>query len=152
MGWCESPTFFCLGLETTRDLIERMQHIPLPPHKFEHVMMENFSVDSMRPTGDLATLIEVYVNDFIAMNNDTSHEHLQQLSQEMLHGVQAIFPPSVITGHNGYEPIAESKFYKGDGTWEYEKEILGWMVDGLHGTIQLPPKNARISARSCANS
>ena len=80
-------------------------------------MMENFSVDSMRPTGDLATLIEVYVNDFIAMNNDTSHEHLQQLSRAMLHGVHTIFPPPAITGHNGYELIAESKLDKGDGTW-----------------------------------
>ena len=57
----------------------------------------------------------------------------------MLHGVHAIFPLPAVTGHNGYDPIAESKLEKGDGTWEYEKEILGWLINGLHGTIQLPP-------------
>ena len=58
----------------------------------------------------------------------------------MLHGVHAIFPLPAVTGHNRYDPIAESKLEKGDGTWEYEKEILGWLINGLLGTIQLPPK------------
>ena len=36
MGWCESPPFFCSGLETARDLMEKLRTMDLPPHEFEH--------------------------------------------------------------------------------------------------------------------
>ena len=39
MGWYKSPPFFCSGSETARNLIERMFLEPMPPHKFEHIMV-----------------------------------------------------------------------------------------------------------------
>lgn len=144
MGWCESPPFFCSGSETARDLMEKMLHEKLPPHKFEQIMMSNIKYDTELPhTDGIATLLEVYVDDFIAMSNDIRHTHLLQISRAMLHGVHAIFPPPTITGHNGHDPIAENKLNNGDGTWEFQKEILGWILEGLNGTIQLPLKKCK---------
>ena len=52
------------------------------------------------------TVLEVYVDDFIAMINNVEPDHLRQLSRAMLHGIHAIFPPPEVTGHTGYDPIA----------------------------------------------
>ena len=143
MGWCESPPFFCTGSETARDLIERMCRKPLPPHEFENIMVppsdQKEVTRSSLPQAPI-TSVEVYVDDFIGITNVGTREHLISVSRAMLHGVHAIFPPPRVTGHQGPDPIAESKLRKGDGTWASTKEILGWEVDGAEGTIRLPEK------------
>ena len=101
MGWCESPPFFCSGLETARDFMEKLRTVDLPPHGFEHYMIQN--IDPLRNTTDsegLVTLLEVYVDDFMSMSNNTSHAHLLQIPRSILHGIHSIFPPPSVTGHN----------------------------------------------------
>ena len=61
----------------------------------------------------------------------------------MLHGIHAISPPPAVTGHYGSDPVALSKLDKGEGTRKHVKEILGWILDGLNGTIQLPVKKCK---------
>ena len=113
----------------------------LPPHEFEHHTMQK--IDPLSTTVDnegLVTLLEVYVDDFIAMSNNTSQAHLLQVSCAMLHGIHAMFPPPEVTGHNGFDPVALSKQDKGKGTWEHIKEVLGCIMDCQKGKIQLPIK------------
>ena len=62
----------------------------------------------------------------------------------MLHRIHAIFPPPKVTGHNGFDPIAYIKMVKGDGLWDFFKEILSCDFDGIEYTIHLP-------AKKCAN-
>ena len=109
MGWCESPPFFCSGSETARDLMKKLRTLDLPPHKFEDYVMQY--IDPLITTTDsegLITLIEVYVDDFIAMSNNTSHTHILQISCAMLHGLHAIFPTPSVTGYNGFDPVSLS--------------------------------------------
>ena len=116
----------------------------LPTHEFEHYMMHHIDPLSTTTDGEgLVTLIEVYFDDFKAMIKNTSHAHLLQISCAILHVVHAIFPPPAVTDHKGFDPVALSKLETGEGTWEHVKEILGWIMDGLNGTMQLPVKNAR---------
>ena len=37
------------------------------------------------------------------------------------------------------EPISTKKLSKGDASWSTYKTILGWVIDTLRGTIELPP-------------
>ena len=74
-----------------------------------------------------------------------SHAHILQISRAMLYGVHAIFPPPAATDHNGLDPVVLSKLETVEGTCENVKEILGWIMDGLNGTMQLPVKIARTS-------
>ena len=85
-------------------------------------------------------LVEVFVDDYIAMTNDTSHKNILHLSRAMLHGIHSIFPPTSITGHNGEDPIAQKKLKAGEGIWQEEKEVLGWIIHGGKYTISLPEK------------
>ena len=151
MGWCESPPFFCSGSETARDIIAAILSKTLPPHKFEECMMEgSIQCPSISPQLIL-TLIEVYVDDFIGVTNDLRFEALTQLSRAMLHGIHSIFPPPSITGHCGHDPISEAKLEKGEGTWDYKKEILGWCFDGEAHTISLPIKKSKDIAKLISN-
>ena len=139
MGWCESPPLFCSGPETSRDLMEKLRTMDMPLHKFEHYMMQRiYPLSTTVYNEGFVTLLEVYVDDFIAMRNNTSNTHLLQVSLTMLHGIHAIFPPTEVTGNNGFDPVALSKLEKVEGTWEQSKEILGWIMDGQKVTIQLP--------------
>ena len=144
MGWCESPPFFCAASETGRDVIASLLHTTLTTHPFEHKMLpKNFSDIPMRQTADLqtfATLIEVYVDDYIGAIDNITQENILRVSRAMLHGIHSVFPPPNITGHNGGDPISQKKLDQLEGQWDYIKEILGWIIDGSRHTIALPPK------------
>ena len=90
-----------------------------------------------------ANLVEVFVDDFIVATNDTSMEHLQRFSRAMLLGVHSVFPPPLITGHQGKDLISQKKLQQEEGRWATTKEILSWLVDGTNFTIQLTPENAK---------
>ncbi len=90
-----------------------------------------------------ATLLEVFVDDFIAGTNNISEENLRLISRAMLHGIHSVFPPPSVTGHNGGDSVSIKKIEKGEGKWEFAKDILGWMINGLDYTIQLPDKKCK---------
>ena len=139
MGWCKIPLSFYLGSETARDVMEKLRTMELPPHNFEAIMIERVPlVDTYNTPDEKVTLLEVYIDDFISMINDLRRQNLLHTSRAMLHGIHAIFTPPAVTGHNGFDPIAESKLRKGKGMWEITKEVLVWEFDGQEGTIRLP--------------
>ena len=108
----------------------------LPPQNFEAIMMERVPlVDTYDTPDEKVTLLEVYVDNFIATSNDLRCQNLLHTSRAMLHGTHAIFLPPAVTGHKGFDPIAEAKLRKGEGMWDITKEVLGWGFDGQEGTV-----------------
>ena len=85
------------------------------------------------------TLFEVFVDDFMAATNDLSTDSLLHKSQCLLHGIHSVFPPIEVTEHGGADAIAETKLDKGEGCWDYSKELLGWIFNRKDYTISLPP-------------
>lgn len=151
MGWRESPPFFCAATETARDVIQRSMDKELhlqPPHHLEQYMTSNTplppapgSIPSATPdaiTNNDINIMEVYVDDFIGGTNILDEAHLTNLSRAILHGVHSIFPPPEVSGHTGEDPVSMKKLKAGDGLWDFEKEILGWIFNGLDWTIRLP--------------
>jgi hypothetical protein len=146
MGWCESPPFFCASSETARDVIDKLltQKTDLPKHRFEEHMVPQPSKTTTTETNDHSTtLIEVFVDDFIGMTNDITTKNLTKISRAMIHGVHSVFPPPEISGHNGHDPVSLAKLIKGEGAWEYRKEVLGWILDGQTFTLQLPESKCK---------
>ena len=91
---------------------------------------------------DLNKLLEVFVDDFIGLIQCTDETILRHHSRALLHGIHSIFPPTSVTGHDGDDPISEKKLDQGEGIWAVRKEILGWIFDGIHRTIELPPEKS----------
>ena len=112
-------------------------------HKFEKVMLQRISRTYVNKHSEgLVNLLEVCVDEFIAMSNDIQNIYLEKLSWAMMHGIQATFPPPKVKGHNWFEPVAE-KMGDGDGIWDFYKEILEWDLYGIQYKIQPPPNKCK---------
>jgi len=151
MGWKESPAYFCGASETARDVTAALAGIDAPSNDEipEHPLEVHIAFPAAEaPTPSLNTdsdhpwvNIECFVDDFILMCNEVSQ--FRRLSRAALHGIQSVFPPPSVTGHTGgKDSISLKKLKKGDADWTTEKEILGWLINGVTRHISLPPDKA----------
>jgi len=143
MGWSESPPLFCTASETARDIAQEKSEttIPLNPHPLEHFCLpEDFRLPTdERITSDtLAKLLEVYMDDFIGLSQSMSQQELIHFTRAVLHGIHTVFPPPGPTDDQTDEPISVKKLKQGDGLWNTQKEILGWLFDGVTKCMKLP--------------
>ena len=106
------------------------------------------SPSNVNPLPATVTVIEAFVNDFMAVTNNPDPVHLCSISQAMLHGIHSIFPPPSRHGPYRGDSILEKKIAKGKGQWSHTKEILRWDVNGIDYTISLPiEKEAKVLAQ-----
>jgi len=55
----------------------------------------------------------------------------------VLHGIHTVFPPPGPMDDKTDKPILVKKLKQGDGLWNTQKEILGWLFDGITKCIKL---------------
>ena len=156
MGWNESPAYFCATTETVRDVAQTWldEGVPMPPH-----FMEEFTTPMTPPrrqtlAGPPAQMLAVYVDDHVmAAVESQDGQLLNQTARATLHAIHSVFPPPSATNLLGAkDPISEKKPHKGDGRWATQKEILGYMLDGVARTVQLPADRADALSRRFAPS
>jgi hypothetical protein len=80
----------------------------------------------------------MFMDDFIGLAQTTDPDALRHISCVLLQGIHSVFPPPLVTGHAGEDPIAMKKLLEGDRLWDTRKEILGWVFDSIHRCIELP--------------
>ena len=168
MGWTESPPYFCNATETAVDLInlhaspswDPPRH-PLelaagtqPPQDGRHCITAptpTFSPPSRLPAPPQLPPAQrrhhrrplaygdVFVDDEILLAHGTLSQ-LHCFKRQALHINDWIFRAN--DPHDNptvrKEPISESKLVKGDACWSTTNVILGWTLDTLRGTIELP--------------
>ena len=161
MGWKESPPAFCTATETAADLANELlkdsNQLYSSPHRLDAIsespigtvteplpraVVSRSSTDV--PQRDEPKLLrplqywDVYVDDFLGLaQGDTSRR--QMIKRALLHALDQIFRPlqegDVPTRQ---EPASVKKLKKGDATWATRKVMLGWVIDTVNGTIELP--------------
>lgn len=145
MGWIESPPYFCAASETARDVAAQYAELPLgtlSPHALlpqttthpDYLTLPT-SENHLTTQTPMKYLMEVFVDDFIALVIPASRRHLDHIGTSMMKGIHDVFPSSSTD-----EPISEKKLEKGDGAWTNVKEILGMVFDGTSKTIWLTPE------------
>ena len=72
----------------------------------------------------------------------TEEDKIRRFTRCILKGITDIFPQPSETNSNIGPPISPKKLEE-DGPWEARKEILGWILDGIARTIQLPEKKCQ---------
>ena len=85
---------------------------------------------------------------FLALFKATSTVGRRRIKRALLHVMDKVFRP-LDSDDNPHrqEPTSVKKLLKGDGTWDTRKIILGWILDTVNGTIELPPHRvARLNA------
>ena len=140
MGWIESPPYFCAASETARDCAQAYSDTKLgshQPHRALKYSTTSSSYDELpvtSPNSAFNYLMEVFVDDFIALAVPLSQQHLDHVANSVLYGIHDVFPPE---DTEGMDPISHKKLLKGDGEWQCVKEILGITFDGTSKTVWL---------------
>jgi hypothetical protein len=90
---------------------------------------------------------DVYVDDFV-MAAQGSQAKLRRHRRTLFHEVDQVLRPLMPTDSpHRTEPISVKKLGKGGSQWATRKNILGWIVDTVRHTIELPPRRrARLHA------
>jgi hypothetical protein len=141
MGWAESPACFCAATETGRDIIELLlrDEIDLPEHPFEQFMTPSEVPKTAPPGAEPYTSIGVFVDDYVlAVVENDDRTLLRRVSRATLHAIHSMFPPPEVSGHTGgKDPISRKKLEKGDARFNIEKEILGFLINGVDRAVRL---------------
>jgi hypothetical protein len=145
MGWVESPPLFCAITESAQDITQHLvdTKVNFPPHPFEAKM--NIQHVPLRARAEVPSkLLHVYVDDFWYASMESKDGcHIPRICCASLHGIHSYFPQPEVTGHvDGKEPISNPKLDKGNGNFTSNKEMIGFLFDGIKRTVRLPPAKA----------
>jgi hypothetical protein len=147
MDWNESPAYFCSATETARDVAQAWtdQETDLPVHPMEPDTLPAAPPRRQTTGTDKYQMSAVYVDDFLqAAVEDRQGTLLERTGRATLHAIHSIFPPPTAADAPGTkDPISEKKLKKGDAQWDTIKEILGYELNGIDRTIQLPKDKAQ---------
>jgi hypothetical protein len=91
-----------------------------------------------KPLDNPLNYVDVYVDDFC--NLIQGNRRRRRMARRILfHTIDEVLRPLDPTQKFQQEPTSVKKLRKGDGYWETRKIILGWLIDTLNQTIELPP-------------
>jgi hypothetical protein len=164
MGWVNSPPYFTAATETIADLANASltTTAKFPSHRLEVISKTdpNSVADYQDPPSPsraplVATAVpedriheysprpvashDVNVDDFLSLVQGRTRRRLQ-VKRSLLHALDSIFRGlDASDSLHRQEPASVKKFLKGDGEWATVKLVLGWLIDTVHKTIQLPP-------------
>ena len=132
--WVESPPLFCAITESARDITQHLvdTKVNLPLHPFEAKM--NIQHVPLRARAEVPSkLLQVYVDDFCYASMESKDGcHIPRIHHASIHGIHSYFPQPEVTGHvDGKEPISNPKLDKGDGNFTSNKEMIGFLFDGI---------------------
>ena len=105
--------------------------IPTDPDQSTHNDTQHGDNNNTNSIAKFLHLIEVYINDFIQLNQTTNPAQLLHLSCALLNAIHSAFPPPSVTGGTKEDPIALQKLLLGDSLWAMCKELLGWIFNGV---------------------
>ena len=167
MGWVNSPPYFCAFTESIADITNTQlhqsrhtRHLPQPEHRLSFIADHPDNEPPLplpscqlpmwsrppflpRPTLTPLAYVDIYVDDFIALGQgDTTTLH--NVRTTLFNTIDSVFRPLDLTDNqpSRKEPISVKKLHKGDARWTTRKPILGWIIDTVAATIELPPHRA----------
>ncbi len=141
MGWVESPPYFCAATETSRDIAMQYCEIKLgtlKEQKFDALVAGNATVAELPETSEtqkyMRYLIEVYVDDFMALVIPKSSREVTHVGWAIMHCIHDIFPEHE---DDATDPIAKNKLLKGKGQMSTSKTLLGFDFNSEDKTMWL---------------
>ena len=87
-----------------------------------------------RPLGET----DVFVDDFIQLGQG-SRKRMKALRQHLFHAIDQILARPEVSELKRNEAVSLKKLLKGNSSWSTRKVILGWLLDTIRQTIELPP-------------
>ena len=161
MGWKESPPYFSAATETVADLANAAitSNQPQPPHRLDTVAETPPAPEPITPapapvgptrhtpahqtrTGFRQQPLaywDIYVDDFVGLVQGNTRRRTK-VKRALLSSLDQVLRPLDPTDSpHRQEPASIKKCRKGDATWATRKIVLGWLLDTLQLTVELPP-------------
>lgn len=170
MGWVESPPWFSAVTETGADLANQRLLRPVhnvPTHRLEAICNTPPSPTATTPpttTPSTATKLpstidpelakiqritrllqrfDIYVDDYVGIAQGNAL-HRSKVRQVLLHVIDSLFRPLSPDDHpSRKEPVSVKKAMQGDAYWETRKVVLGWLIDTVQLTLELPERRRK---------
>lgn len=100
----------------------------------------------LRPFHKPVASTDVYVDDFIQCVQGPESARMRHL-RRLLHSIDKVFRPLDAADSEFRQHVPSmKKFLKGDAFLSTRKVVLGWIIDTLRGTLELPPhRQARLA-------
>jgi hypothetical protein len=147
MGWAQSPPYFCAFTETGADIanLHLIHRHNLPPHPLESMaqleplpLTTDYASSALlphqtQPPPQPLAYADVYIDDFLAAAQPPC---ALQVHRALFHAIDSIFYNHPASPRR--QVISSSKLAKGDASWHHQQRILGWDVNTLDMTLQLP--------------
>ena len=93
---------------------------------------------SNRPLQKPLAHTDVFVNDFIQLGQGRPRR-MHAMQRHLLWAVDSILATPDVSDTQRNEAVSLEMLLKGDVAWETRKLLLGWIVDTVRQTIELPP-------------
>jgi hypothetical protein len=163
MGWTESPPYFCAATKTVTDVTNRRlaNHWKPPPHRLEELaarqpeesLETETTVNAAAKCVPLAILTrphnrrtrqrplqktDVFVEGFEAMAQGDKRQ-LSKVRHTLLHNLDEVLQKmDALDDEHRKEPASTKKLKQGDACWNTWKLMLGWIIDTILLTLELP--------------
>ena len=110
----------------------------LSPPSLPSVATSTHPFQRRTPTTPLA-YVDIYMDDFLGLAQ--GHPGLRnQVRSKLLYSIDQVLRPLAPTdAPSRKQPVSASKLDKGDAQWATRKTLLGWVVDTVTETVELPP-------------
>ena len=79
----------------------------------------------------------MFMDDFIQLGQGGTGR-MRALRRNLLHAIDQVLATPDETVETRLEAISLKKLLEGEGSWNTRKVILGWIVDTVRQTIELP--------------
>jgi hypothetical protein len=165
MGWVLSPPYFTAATESIADLanVQMKLNYDPGPHRLDSLADAPdtadppISLDAITQPANATPVplpsrvslsfhrrplayTDVYMDDFIGAVQG-GPQRRQRARRVIFNTIDRVFRPlSPQDGKNRQEPISIKKLQKGDARWSTRKTVLGWILDTVRETIELPQR------------
>jgi len=100
--------------------------------------LDEVATPSNTPLKRPVAATDVFVDDFIQLGQG-GPKRMRALRNHLLKAVDDVLARPQLDEPHRNEAISLKKLLKGDGSWGTRKVILGWIIDTLRQTLELPP-------------
>ena len=98
---------------------------------------DHIAPPSNRPFQRPVGITDVFVDDFIQVGQGGTRR-MNSLRDHLLHAIDGMIAQPEDASGNIREPASVKKMSRGDGSWNSRKVILGWTIDFVRQTLELP--------------
>ena len=112
--------------------------LPSLQHSLPHSLHRPTAPTSLQPFSKPIDYVDLFMDDFLALTQGHPGRR-ERVRATLFHAVDQVFRPNMEDDSpHRREPISLSKLAKGDAKWATRKVLLGWIIDSVAETIELP--------------